>query len=86
MFRASLALATLLLLIIVALLQAAAFGQSNRDRLDDPLAPRPDRRREIKAMDILERPQRPGHFYGNTVRRRFERTLHASDDADSARR
>ena len=26
-------------------------------------------RQEIKSMDILERPNRPGHFYGNTVRR-----------------
>jgi hypothetical protein len=86
MFRASLALAALLLLIIVALLQAAAFGQTNRDRFDDPLAPRADRRREIKAMDILERPHRAGHVYGNTVRRRFERTLQAGDDADGARR
>jgi hypothetical protein len=26
-------------------------------------------RREIKQIPILERPSRPGHFYGNTVRR-----------------
>ena len=26
-------------------------------------------RQEIKAMPITERPNRPGHFYGNTVRR-----------------
>jgi hypothetical protein len=26
-------------------------------------------RQEIKAMPILQRPSRPGHFYGNTVRR-----------------
>jgi len=24
---------------------------------------------EIRAMPIVERPNRPGHFYGNTVRR-----------------
>ena len=27
-------------------------------------------RAEIRAMPIQERPSRPGHFYGNTVRRR----------------
>lgn len=26
-------------------------------------------RTEIRAMPIQERPSRPGHFYGNTVRR-----------------
>lgn len=25
--------------------------------------------REIRQLDILDRPYRPGHFYGNTVRR-----------------
>lgn len=27
-------------------------------------------RQEIRSMPILERPNRPGHFYGNSVRRR----------------
>lgn len=27
-------------------------------------------REEIRSMDILDRPYRVGHFYGNTVRRR----------------
>ena len=30
-------------------------------------------RREIKATPILERPNRPFHFYGNTVRREYYR-------------
>lgn len=30
-------------------------------------------RREIRSMPILERPSRPGHFYGNTVRRNATR-------------
>ena len=30
-------------------------------------------RKEIREMPILERPSRPGHFYGNTVRRRYYR-------------
>ncbi len=31
------------------------------------------RRNAIRAMPILERPGRVGHFYGNTVRRRASR-------------
>jgi hypothetical protein len=27
-------------------------------------------RRDIREMPIMQRPSRPGHFYGNTVRRR----------------
>lgn len=30
-------------------------------------------RNEIRSMPITERPNRPGHFYGNTVRRRVDR-------------
>ncbi|PHS09981.1 MAG: hypothetical protein COA78_11655 [Blastopirellula sp.] len=30
-------------------------------------------RDHIRSMDILNRPYRPGHFYGNTVRRRHHR-------------
>lgn len=30
-------------------------------------------RTEIRAMPIHNRPNRPGHFYGNTVRRRSDR-------------
>ncbi|MDO4630466.1 MAG: hypothetical protein Q4C70_14905 [Planctomycetia bacterium] len=32
-------------------------------------------RQEIRNMPILERPNRPGHIYGNTVRRRYNRSL-----------
>ena len=28
-------------------------------------------RAEIKSLPIEQRPNRPGHFYGNTVRRRL---------------
>lgn len=31
-------------------------------------------RREIRAMPIEKRPNRLGHFYGNTVRRRHGRS------------
>ena len=30
-------------------------------------------RREIRSMPITERPSRPGHFYGNAVRRNYHR-------------
>lgn len=36
-------------------------------------ARRPMSRQEIRSMPILDRPNRPGHFYGNTVRRRHSR-------------
>jgi hypothetical protein len=29
------------------------------------------RREQIRSTHILHRPYRPGHFYGNTVRRRY---------------
>lgn len=32
-------------------------------------------RKEIRAMPILERPSRPGHFYGNAVRRNAARQM-----------
>lgn len=28
-------------------------------------------RQQIRSMHILDRPNRPGHFYGNAVRRRY---------------
>lgn len=38
-----------------------------------PIVARGEKRAEIKSTDILERPNRPMHFYGNTVRRRAAR-------------
>ncbi|HEX4147272.1 MAG TPA: hypothetical protein VHY91_27490 [Pirellulales bacterium] len=32
-----------------------------------------DSRTSIKSMPIVARPSRPGHFYGNTVRRVHQR-------------
>jgi hypothetical protein len=32
-----------------------------------------DSRSSIKSMPIVNRPSRPGHFYGNTVRRVHQR-------------
>lgn len=38
-----------------------------------PVIARGPQRAAIEATPILERPYRPGHFYGNTVRRRHYR-------------
>ena len=42
-------------------------------RLQAPTQVASANRQTIHAMPILERPSRPGHFYGNTVRRRSSR-------------
>ena len=42
-----------------------------------------DSRQEIKSMPMTQRPNRPLHVYGNTVRRRADR---AARPATSARR
>lgn len=72
MFRASLAFVALLLLTAVALFQSAAFANANYGMRDNRQASK-ERRQDIKEMDILERPHRAGHVYGNTVRRRASR-------------
>ncbi len=35
-------------------------------------------RREIRSMPIVQRPSRPGHFYGNAVRRNYARSSSGS--------
>lgn len=40
-----------------------------------PVEVRQDYRSAIRAMPLLERPNRPGHFYGNTVRRIHHRRM-----------
>lgn len=46
------------------------FGRSPASAVDRYT---PADRAAIRATPILERPSRPGHFYGNTVRRRADR-------------
>lgn len=59
-------LATLLLAAaLVTLFQVTPAGAVERYTPADRAA--------IRATPILERPSRPGHFYGNTVRRRADR-------------
>jgi len=38
-----------------------------------PIVATGEQRAQIKSLDILERPNRPLHVYGNTVRRRATR-------------
>lgn len=59
--RASLGLVT-----GMTLLTSVAVAQES-GRL--PIIARGELRQEIKSTPILERPNRPLHFYGNTVRR-----------------
>lgn len=50
---------------------AAASSEAKTSAKSTPTARRTGyTRSEIRSMPILERPSRPGHFYGNTVRRR----------------
>ena len=38
-----------------------------------PIIARGEQREQLESMDILDRPYRPLHFYGNTVRRQYYR-------------
>lgn len=40
-----------------------------------PIIARGQERQEIKSTPILDRPNRPLHFYGNTVRRQYARSM-----------
>jgi len=50
---------------------ASAVGR----RTTTVLRARTTRREAIRQMPILQRPDRPGHFYGNAVRRRYRRSM-----------
>ena len=60
MFFARILIATTLIAAAVMPTPADAAGSS-------------DSRSSIKSMPITARPSRPGHFYGNTVRRLHQR-------------
>lgn len=51
-------------------LASAQYSQAGRSRSGKNVANYGMSRREIKSIPITERPNRPGHFYGNAVRRR----------------
>jgi hypothetical protein len=48
---------------------SVALTASRETSSNTPVAVNAATRQAIKAMPILERPNRVGHFYGNTVRR-----------------
>ena len=58
-----LAAASFLLLSMTVFSTEASAQNARRQRYS------PEQRARIRAMPILERPSRPGHFYGNAVRR-----------------
>ena len=53
-----------LMFTVALVLFAGAFATASESGLS---------RQEIRSMNILDRPYRPLHFYGNTVRRRYHR-------------
>ncbi len=53
-----------LMLTVALVIFAGAFATATEPGLS---------REEIRSMNILDRPNRPLHFYGNAVRRRFHR-------------
>ena len=67
---------------------------SGRAQSATPWQKRRQVNQQIKAMHITKRPDRPGHLYGNTVRRVYRRTdgrvnlnevLRLSEDAKPAK-
>jgi hypothetical protein len=51
---------------------------ADQSRAVGPIIARGEVKKQIEATPILERPYRPLHFYGNTVRRRASRGLPVS--------
>lgn len=56
------------LMIIVAMLGSLGFEEGSQAAGSANLS-----REQIRQMPIVTRPSRPGHFYGNTVRRAHNR-------------
>ncbi len=54
-------------------LVATSSVQANEPGWSPVILPTGDYRDQIKSMPIEQRPYRPLHFYGNTVRRNFYR-------------
>ena len=50
-----------------------------------PVIARGEVRREIESTPILERPYRPLHFYGNSVRRAYHRSTAQPHPTDAGR-
>jgi len=74
-YRPMLGVLTVLLVVTIASVLTLAPTASD-GRSEVATRSRSAQRQAIKQMPILERPSRPGHFYGNTVRRRNSRQSH----------
>ena len=64
---------SLALAAILATAVAPALADASGSSFDPRIVTFGDAREEIKSTPITQRPYRPLHVYGNTVRRRHER-------------
>jgi hypothetical protein len=65
--------AIILSTLAVVLSPASSFAADNGTGWLGVVVARGELKQEIESTPILERPNRPFHFYGNTVRRRYYR-------------
>lgn len=63
----------ILLLILTVVLTVPTLLPIEEASASGPMIARGAERDAIRSTHILHRPYRPGHFYGNTVRRRHAR-------------
>ena len=61
------------LMLLAVILTVPALLPMQEASASGPVIARGAERQAIKSTHILYRPYRPGHFYGNTVRRRHAR-------------
>ncbi len=73
MLRSLIASAVLALLVLAASQVSASPTATSQEVVTAPMTPmtRAAERQAIRQMPLLMRPNRPGHFYGNTVRRLY---------------
>ena len=60
----------LAMLIVIGIWAACSSAMAQASSGRGPIIARGAQRQQIEATPILQRPYRPLHFYGNTVRRR----------------
>jgi hypothetical protein len=60
-------------LLMIPVMTAAIFAIASAQASAECNEPHPIGKEEFKQIPILERYYRPGHLYGNTVRRRYAR-------------
>ncbi|MCB9922788.1 MAG: hypothetical protein H6822_11440 [Planctomycetaceae bacterium] len=65
--------ARFVLLVVTVVVIAQTLLSISEVSASGPVIARGAEREAIKSQHILDRPYRPGHFYGNTVRRRHAR-------------